>query len=102
MSLTAQSKISTWEGKIRVRFESREKDLADQHHRSLGPAYVLTIHKPQGSEFDFVIIRIVSTHDFMLQRNLLCTAVTTGKRKVNLVGELKAVQSGIRSTRRVL
>jgi len=38
----------------------------------------------------------------MLQRNLLCTAVTTGKRKVNLVGELKAVQSGIRSTRRVL
>jgi ATP-dependent exoDNAse (exonuclease V) alpha subunit len=36
----------------------------------------------------------------MLQRNLLYSAVTTGKKKVNFVGELKAVQSGIRSIRR--
>jgi exodeoxyribonuclease V alpha subunit len=58
---------------------------------ALVPAYAATIHKSQGSEYPAVIIPMLTQHYAMLQRNLLYTGVTRGKRLVVLVFQKKAV-----------
>lgn len=50
-------------------------------------SYAITIHKSQGSEFDYVVIPIVSGSPHILTRNLIYTAVTRAKKAVVLVGE---------------
>jgi exodeoxyribonuclease V alpha subunit len=54
-------------------------------------AYATTIHKSQGSEYPAVVIPVTTQHYMMLQRNLLYTGVTRGKRLVILLGQQKAV-----------
>lgn len=54
-------------------------------------SYAITIHKSQGSEYPCVILPLHTQHYMMLQRNLLYTAVTRGKRLVILVGAPKAI-----------
>lgn len=61
------------------------------------PAYALTIHKSQGSEFDAVIIPIHTANYIMLKRNLLYTAITRGKKLVVVVGSKKAMKIAIRT-----
>ena len=56
----------------------------------------VSIHKSQGSEFPCVVIPIHTQHYLMLQRNLLYTAVTRGKRLVVLVGTKKALGMAVR------
>jgi exodeoxyribonuclease V alpha subunit len=63
----------------------------------LVPAYAATIHKSQGSEYPAVIIPVLTQHYAMLQRNLLYTAVTRGKRLVVMVGQKKAVAIAVRN-----
>ena len=55
----------------------------------LSLAYAITIHKSQGSEFDVVVIPIISGTSLILTRNLIYTAVTRAKKMVVLVGESK-------------
>ena len=64
---------------------------------TLVPAYAATIHKSQGSEYPAVIIPMLTQHYAMLQRNLLYTGVTRGKRLVVLVGQKKAVAIAVRN-----
>lgn len=54
-------------------------------------AYAMTIHKSQGSEYDTVIIPMMSSHYIMLRRNLIYTAITRAKKKVIIVGQKKAL-----------
>ena len=61
------------------------------------PAYAATIHKSQGSEYPAVVIPVLTQHYAMLQRNLLYTGVTRGKRLVVLVGQKKAVAIAVRN-----
>ena len=61
------------------------------------PAYVATIHTSQGSEYLAVVITVMTQHYAMLQRNLLYTGVTRGKRLVVLVGQRKAVAIAVRN-----
>jgi exodeoxyribonuclease V alpha subunit len=58
---------------------------------ALVPCYAASIHKSQGSEYPAVVIPVMIQHYAMLQRNLLYTGVTRGKRLVLLVGQKKAV-----------
>jgi UvrD-like helicase C-terminal domain len=60
-------------------------------------AYATTIHKSQGSEFPAVVIPITTQHYMMLQRNLLYTGVTRGKRLVILLGQKKAVAIAVKN-----
>ena len=59
-------------------------------------AYATTVHKSQGSEYPAVVIPITTQHYPMLQRNLIYTAVTRGKRLVVLVGQKKALSIAVR------
>jgi len=63
----------------------------------LVPSYAATIHKSQGSEYPAVVIPIMTQHYAMLQRNLLYTGVTRGKKLVVLVGQKKAVAIAVRN-----
>ena len=58
-------------------------------------AYATTIHKSQGSEFSTVIIPILREQYIMLRRNLLYTAVSRAKRKVQLIGQKQALYMAI-------
>ena len=61
-------------------------------------AYATTIHKSQGSEYPAVVV-VMSYHAYtLLQRNLLYTAITRGKKLVCIVGDPKAISTAIRTT----
>src|SRR5450759_4659288 len=64
---------------------------------TLVPAYAATIHKSRGSEYPAVVIPVMTQHYTMLQRNLLYTGVTRGKKLVVLVGQKKAVAIAVRN-----
>ena len=89
-------KINRVEQEMVVNFEGRsvEYDFGDLDELAL--AYVLSIHKSQGSEFPCVVIPLHTQHYMMLQRNLLYTGVTRGKRLVILVGTKKALGMTVR------
>ncbi len=59
-------------------------------------AYCISIHKSQGSEYPAVIVPLLRSHFVMLQRNLLYTALTRGRKKVFLVGEPAAYTIAVR------
>ena len=66
-------------------------------------AYACSIHKSQGSEYPCVVIPLHTQHFTLLQRNLLYTALTRGKRLVIIVGSAKALDIAVgtqTSTRR--
>ena len=64
----------------------------------LALAYAISIHKSQGSEYPVVIVPLLKAHFMMLQRNLLYTAITRGKKKVFIVGEPAAYSMAVRNS----
>jgi exodeoxyribonuclease V alpha subunit len=88
-------------GGLTVRFEDREGDREVEYEidevDELALAYAATVHKSQGSEYPAVIVPVHTQHFVMLQRNLLYTAVTRGKRLVVLVGSRKALGIAVRN-----
>ena len=58
-------------------------------------AYAVSIHKSQGSEYPAVVIPLLTQHYVMLQRNLLYTAITRGKKLVVIVGTKKALRIAV-------
>jgi exodeoxyribonuclease V alpha subunit len=80
-----------------VRFDEREVryDLDELDELSL--AYAVTVHKAQGSEYPAVIVPMHTQHYVLLQRNLLYTAITRGRRLVVLVGTRRALAIAVRT-----
>lgn len=60
-------------------------------------AYAISIHKSQGSEYPAVVIPVLTQHYVMLQRNLLYTAITRGKKLVIIVGTKKALAIAVKN-----
>jgi len=58
-------------------------------------AYAVSVHKSQGSEFPAVVIPVLTQHYVLLQRNLIYTAITRGRRLVVLVGTRKALAMAV-------
>jgi len=75
------------EGEVAVNFDGRTVTFVFGELDTLVPAYAATIHKSQGSEYPAVVIPVMTQHYAMLQRNLIYTGVTRGKKLVVLVGE---------------
>ena len=62
---------------------------------ALQPAYAMTIHKSQGSEFPCVIIPVSTQHFVMLERSLIYTGITRARKLVVLVGDSKALKLAV-------
>ncbi len=96
--------ISADGGGVFVRFGNELVNYEKSELSELQLAYAITIHKSQGSEFPIVIIPLVKAHFMMLQRNLIYTAITRGRKKVFIVGEPAAFAMAVRnvdSSRRI-
>ncbi|MBL3284474.1 RecD superfamily protein [Rickettsiales endosymbiont of Paramecium tredecaurelia] len=77
---------------ISIEFDERIVNYEYSELDQLTLAYAVTIHKSQGSEYPVVIIPMVMQHYVMLQKNLLYTGVTRGKKMVVVVGEKRALK----------
>jgi exodeoxyribonuclease V alpha subunit len=87
IELDEQEMTVDYDGRV-VTYELDELD-------ELTLAYALTIHKSQGSEYPAVIVPLHTQHYLLLQRNLLYTAITRGRKLVVLVGSKKALSMAV-------
>jgi exodeoxyribonuclease V alpha subunit len=92
-------KIDPMEREVTVKFDQREVVYEFGELDEVSLAYAITIHKSQGSEFPVVVIPVAMQQYLLLQRNLLYTGVTRGKRLVVLVGQRKALATAVRNNR---
>ena len=60
-------------------------------------AYAVSVHKSQGSEYPAIVMPILTQHYILLQRNLIYTGVTRGKKLVMIVGTKKALAIGVKN-----
>ncbi|RLE23404.1 MAG: ATP-dependent RecD-like DNA helicase, partial [Acidobacteria bacterium] len=85
------------ERELTVNFSGRAIVYQSDDLEDLSVAYACTIHKAQGSEYPAVVVVLHDQHHVMLQRNLLYTAVTRGRRLVVLVGSKRALSRAVRT-----
>ena len=85
------------EGEVAVNFDERTVTFVFGELDTLVPAYAATVHKSQGSEYPAVVIPVMTQHYAMLQRNLIYTGVTRGKKLVVLVGQKKALAIAVKN-----
>ena len=91
MDLTDRTLSVTFDDRV-VPYEFDELD-------ELAPAYAISIHKSQGSEYPAVVIPIMMQHYMLLQRNLVYTGATRGKKLVILVGESRALHMAVKNNK---
>jgi len=82
---------------LTVRFDDRNVIYPWEDLDELTPAYAISIHKSQGGEYPVVVIPLLMQHYVLLQRNLVYTAVTRGRKLVVLVGEIKALGVAVKN-----
>ena len=80
-----------------VIFDGKPVGYSQSELDELVLAYATSIHKSQGSEYPAVIILLHTQHYKLLQRNLLYTAVTRGKKLVIVIGSSRAVNIAIKA-----
>ena len=93
------SSVDTQEKCLVVRYDDRMVGYDWEELDEIVAAYAISIHKSQGSEYPAVVIPIMVQHYMLLQRNLIYTGVTRGKRLVVLVGEPRALAMAIKNNR---
>lgn len=93
------AKIDPIEREVHVRFDARDVIYEFGELDEISLAYAITIHKSQGSEFPAVVIPVATQQFLMLQRNLIYTGITRGKKLVVLVGQKKALGMAIRNNK---
>jgi len=84
---------------VAVSIDDREITYDYSELDELVHAYAVSIHKSQGSEYTAVVIPILTQHYILLQRNLLYTGVTRGKKLVVIIGTQKAMAIAVRNNK---
>ncbi len=84
-------------GTLTADFDGAKHTFERGEFGDLGLAYAISIHKSQGSEYPVVIVPLLRAHFVMLQRNLIYTAITRGRKKVFIVGEPAAYAMAVRN-----
>jgi exodeoxyribonuclease V alpha subunit len=75
---------------VAVDFDGRVVPYLREELNEITHAYAISVHKSQGSEYQAVVIPLLTQHYIMLQRNLFYTALTRAKRLSCIVGSYKA------------
>jgi exodeoxyribonuclease V alpha subunit len=81
---------------VSIDFDGRRATYEFNELDEVEPAYAISIHKSQGSEFPAVVIPLAMQHFLLLQRNLLYTGITRGKKLVVVAGQRKALATAVR------
>jgi exodeoxyribonuclease V alpha subunit len=90
-------RVDPEDGNLEADFDGERHTLDRSDLGDLALAYATSIHKSQGSEYPAVVIPLLKQHFVMLQRNLIYTAVTRGKRRVFIVGDPAAYAMAVRN-----
>jgi len=89
-------RIDEAEGFVTIEYDGRQVEYELGELDEISLAYATTIHKSQGSEYPAVVIPLATQHYTLLERNLLYTAVTRGKRLVVLIAQTKALGMAVK------
>ena len=89
--------IDKKQGRLSVDYDGRLVDYDRSDLDEISIAYAISVHKSQGSEYPAVIMPLLTQHFIMLQRNLLYTAMTRGKKLVILIGTRKALSLAVKN-----
>ncbi len=92
-------RLNREEQELCIDFEGRQLSYDFTELDELVLAYAVSVHKSQGSEYPAVILPVLTQHYIMLQRNLLYTAVTRGRKLVVVVGTKKALAIAVKNDR---
>ena len=87
--------IDQGEGRLSVEIDGRLLSYGFGELDRLVPAYAITVHKAQGSEYPVVVLPLAAQHGRMLRRNLVYTAITRAKRLVVVVAEPGALELAV-------
>jgi exodeoxyribonuclease V alpha subunit len=82
---------------VTINFDGRRVSHEFQELDEIALAYAVSVHKSQGSEYPVVIMPVLTQHFMLLQRNLLYTGITRGKKLVILIGTWKALAIAIKN-----
>ena len=82
---------------VTITFDGRQVHYEYADLDEIVLAYAVSVHKSQGSEYPVVIIPILVQHYLLLQRNLIYTGVTRGRKLVILIGTRKALAIGVKN-----
>ena len=83
--------------KIIVNFDGRDVPFEKEEINDITLAYAISVHKSQGSEYEAVVMPLLTQHFIMLQRNLFYTALTRAKRLSVIIGSYKALHIAIKT-----
>ncbi|MEZ6038214.1 MAG: ATP-dependent RecD-like DNA helicase [Planctomycetota bacterium] len=89
--------LDTHAAKAYVRFPEREHQYGFEELGDLLPAYAISVHRSQGSEYPAIVAPLTTDHFLMLRRSLLYTAITRGKKLVVVVGSRKALEMAVKN-----
>ncbi len=87
---------------LHVRYDDRVAVYTREDAHDLEPAYAVTVHKSQGSEFDAVVIPLFHQQPQLCYRNLLYTAVTRAKKLIVMVGSHETLERMVDNHKRTL
>lgn len=90
-------RINTEDQEVKVLFDGKPVTYEYTDLDELVLAYAVSVHKSQGSEYPCVVIPLLTQHYVMLQRNLIYTAITRGKKLVILVGSKRALAIAVKN-----
>ena len=92
-------KIDTVNQEVIIGIDERDITYDFSELDEINLAYAISVHKSQGSEYPAIVMPVLTQHFLLLQRNLIYTAVSRGKRLVVLVGTKKALAMGIKNNK---
>jgi exodeoxyribonuclease V alpha subunit len=91
------SRVDRSEGRLWVQYDERDILYDWRELDEIVLAYAISVHKSQGSEYQAVVLPLVTQHYLMLQRNLLYTGITRAKKLVVLIGTHKALAIAVKN-----
>jgi len=89
--------IDTEESTLLIEYDGRSVDYEFSELDEVQLAYATSIHKSQGSEYPAVVIPLAMQHYTLLERNLIYTGVTRGKKLVIIIGQQKALAMAVKN-----
>ena len=90
------ARIDEEEGLVFIDYDGRRVEYETGELDEVSLAYATSVHKSQGSEYPAVVIPLAMQHYMLLERNLLYTAVTRGKKLVVVIGQTKALAMAVK------
>ena len=93
------TKIDQESQELTIAFDSREVDYDFADLDEVVLAYAVSVHKAQGSQYPVVVIPVHTQHYVLLQRNLIYTGITRGRKLVVMVGTRKALTIAVKNNK---